>query len=283
MSPWLERVLLHRTLCSWFTGIILCRKLLLGHGFCDEPNNRCLCLDGYTGQNCSEKCPNGFFGRDCIQKCVCPFCDHITGSCETCPHGYQGDGCKGTCNLEQWGPNCNSSCTCANDATCDVFTGICKETSTKKYEDSEDQDSMDIDLSSESESESKSESPDDSDDSTISIVILAVSNLCGILAIVSFIGILACVCSKRRRDRKKTYRENPPEPKIVNTISKTIDEEPPDTSYQALNLGNIADPPDDRNSSSCYEYLEIDPIPGPEPEPEPDGYMSLRPDARIDG
>lgn len=63
-----------------------------GHGFCDEPNNRCLCLDGYTGQNCSEKCPNGFFGRDCIQKCVCPFCDHITGSCETCPHGYQGDG-----------------------------------------------------------------------------------------------------------------------------------------------------------------------------------------------
>ncbi|XP_025106229.1 platelet endothelial aggregation receptor 1-like isoform X2 [Pomacea canaliculata] len=69
-----------------------------GDGECNRTTGQCLqaaCLDGWTGDSCSEKCPGGSYGPKCSKSCSnCrgnSNCRHDNGLCEAgCSDGFEG-------------------------------------------------------------------------------------------------------------------------------------------------------------------------------------------------
>lgn len=103
-------------------------------------NNKCeKCMPGYTGLNCSDKCPFPFYGDRCQNMCDCnnETCDVSTGCRDLttlttltteCMPGYIGLNCSDKCHFPFYGESCKKRCNCSNE-TCDVSTG-CRDLTT---------------------------------------------------------------------------------------------------------------------------------------------------------
>jgi hypothetical protein len=94
-------------------------------------DGECLCLPGFIGDQCENKCPLGHFGRFCGIKCPNSECEGylVCGKdplgC-SCLSGYKGFACNQPCAKHEWGPECNLKCDnlCLSDS-CDRFSGDC--------------------------------------------------------------------------------------------------------------------------------------------------------------
>lgn len=76
-------------------------------------NGRCICQDGWIGDDCKNKCPKNFYGKDCQNRCPelkneRTVCDHVTGL--KCLPGYTGTDCNDICPPGTYGENCSNYC-----------------------------------------------------------------------------------------------------------------------------------------------------------------------------
>nr|XP_006813873.1 PREDICTED: multiple epidermal growth factor-like domains protein 11-like [Saccoglossus kowalevskii] len=95
----------------------------------------CQCLPGWKGPDCSDPCNHGYHGEGCNH--ICPStcsengaCDHVTGTCLSCPAGLTGSLCDSSCPEGFYGPGCNEICSCVVNHLCDPVTGVCIVSST---------------------------------------------------------------------------------------------------------------------------------------------------------
>jgi hypothetical protein len=100
--------------------------------------NKCLCLPGFNGEFCQDRCQQNHFGLNCQFKCPnnnCEsflICNQEPIGC-SCASGYKGIFCNETCLNDNWGPGCKLKCNKKCVYGCDSFNGdcICKNNNTK--------------------------------------------------------------------------------------------------------------------------------------------------------
>ncbi|KAI9585727.1 protein draper-like [Glossina fuscipes] len=97
---------------------------------CDPQTGRCICLPGWTGEDCSQPCEEGTYGMGCKDKCPNVVhsnksCHHITGEI-VCRDGYIGLACEHPCPAGYYGYACTKACSCANGVGCNHITGTCR-------------------------------------------------------------------------------------------------------------------------------------------------------------
>jgi len=89
------------------TTDLVCNPSCKNNGFCDVSLGECVCISGYTGQDCSSLVCNPVCKNEGT-------CDLTTGTCD-CEPGYSGEDCSEVL--------CNSEC--LNGGNCDLTSGTC--------------------------------------------------------------------------------------------------------------------------------------------------------------
>ncbi|XP_041467534.1 angiopoietin-1 receptor-like [Lytechinus variegatus] len=106
-------------------------------GVCDDKSGICICPNNFKGKNCLEICRDdggNNFGIDCESYCSYR---NLPTSCRTylfclpdpygcsCDVGSRGLSCDSDCLVGTYGAGCSQTCHCANESSCDPFSGIC--------------------------------------------------------------------------------------------------------------------------------------------------------------
>ncbi|XP_078315069.1 uncharacterized protein LOC111104900 [Crassostrea virginica] len=97
----------------------------------DSKLNKCRCMSGYYGPNCSSKCRYPNYGLACQLSCNCSedHCHYIMGCRKTgCPPGYYEINCSRSCRFPNYGIRCQQECVCSKEL-CHHITG-CRAIST---------------------------------------------------------------------------------------------------------------------------------------------------------
>ncbi|XP_041467361.1 hyalin-like [Lytechinus variegatus] len=106
-------------------------------GVCDDKSGLCICPNNFKGKNCLEICRDdggNNFGINCESYCSyrnsptqCRgflFCLPDPYGC-SCDVGSQGLSCDSDCLVGTYGVGCSQTCHCADESSCDPFSGIC--------------------------------------------------------------------------------------------------------------------------------------------------------------
>ncbi|XP_037909252.1 protein draper isoform X3 [Hermetia illucens] len=97
---------------------------------CDPVSGRCICSNGWIGEDCSEPCAEGYYGAGCRERCPeiahgNMSCHHVTGKF-ICAAGFTGMLCENPCSPGTYGLGCNSICKCEHGGECSHLTGECQ-------------------------------------------------------------------------------------------------------------------------------------------------------------
>ncbi|XP_044731414.1 rhoGEF domain-containing protein gxcJ-like [Chrysoperla carnea] len=140
------------------------------HATCNATIGKCLCDDGYIGENCDTRCSSGKWGPECALSCDCNYstCQHTNGTC-ICVPGWIGERCDIPCPTGYYGENCNQKCSkCIS--SCDPITGECTKEKRKALENSLNNSSTEIPIKQSENSLSTIFSNDSSSNNDIRLV-----------------------------------------------------------------------------------------------------------------
>ncbi|XP_041466824.1 uncharacterized protein LOC121417247 isoform X3 [Lytechinus variegatus] len=106
-------------------------------GVCDDKSGLCICPNNFKGSNCLEICRDdggNMYGINCETTCSyrnlptsCRgflFCLPDPYGC-SCDVGSQGLACDSDCLVGAYGVGCSQTCHCADESSCNSFSGIC--------------------------------------------------------------------------------------------------------------------------------------------------------------